>query len=140
MTNFFRFTILIYCSIFIGFSSSCKKKEEKKEEPPAPIPSPSACFNPSKTLIGLNDFIQFQNCSQNYDRFEWNFGDGQSSVLFEPSHFWLTKGTYEVSLYAFKGSESKKSQKKYLLVKRSISTLTLNSATGTSPQNIRTIE
>jgi len=48
---------------------------------------------------GLNQVV-FNNTSQNYDNYIWNFGDGTTSNLQSPSHSYLSNGTYTVTLSA----------------------------------------
>jgi cyclophilin family peptidyl-prolyl cis-trans isomerase len=46
--------------------------------------------------------VQFTNKSQNADRYEWSFGDGQTSVEANPKHTFQTFGDLRVTLKAFK--------------------------------------
>jgi PKD repeat protein len=57
---------------------------------------PTAVF--SKTVNGQN--VSFTNYSNNADTFLWNFGDGQSSTLANPTHFYTNDGVYTVVLSA----------------------------------------
>src|SRR5688572_1653696 len=95
---------LILYILAIGLTS-CKKKEPVAE--PA-IKSPVACYNSSTRLVKINDVVTFQNCSENFDRVEWNFGDGTSSTISEPSHIYDKRGIFEAVLTVFKGSASSK--------------------------------
>ncbi|MEM9821722.1 MAG: PKD domain-containing protein, partial [Bacteroidota bacterium] len=42
--------------------------------------------------------IQFDNQSEGVEFFEWDFGDGNTSIEENPSHVYLDSGTYEVKL------------------------------------------
>lgn len=44
--------------------------------------------------------VQFQNQSESSNSFIWDFGDGTTSTLNEPSHRFATYGSYEVTLIA----------------------------------------
>ncbi len=54
------------------------------------------------------EFIQedtvfvFNNLSQNTDSLLWSFGDGETSLEFNPEHTFASYGTYNVSLKAYK--------------------------------------
>jgi len=99
--QFYSFVILV---IFF----SCKKKAD---------PDPLACFNPNSRIVAAKDPINFQNCSRNYERAEWNFGDGGSSTISEPSHTWDKNGIYVVALKIFKGTKTNDVSKKILVAK-----------------------
>jgi PKD repeat protein len=111
----FSFLIMFFILAFV----SCKKKETSKETqtetPPAPDPNPVCCFNPSFQFIQINEVVNFFNCSSNYDRVEWNFGDGGSATISEPSHKFEKKGIFDVVLKAFKGSVSTTVSKKVVV-------------------------
>ena len=57
-----------------------------------------ACFSYSPNEIFENDQIMFSNCSENANTYIWNFGDGNVSVDFEPTHKYSTIGTYTITL------------------------------------------
>jgi len=65
-------------------------------------PKPVARFeiSPEAALIP-NDGITFLNYSFNADKYRWDFGDGASSELFEPKHFYKRYGNYNVRLKAY---------------------------------------
>ncbi len=48
-----------------------------------------------------NELLQFKNLSENGLSYSWNFGDGNVSNDFEPTHRFDASGTYSVSLNAF---------------------------------------
>lgn len=48
----------------------------------------------------INDTVYFQNLSNGGASYFWDFGDGVTSSLFEPSHVFDTVGTYSVMLIA----------------------------------------
>lgn len=45
--------------------------------------------------------VNFTNLSVNYTRLRWDFGDGNSSVLTNPTHTYAAHGVYLVKLYAY---------------------------------------
>jgi len=47
---------------------------------------------------------QFNNLSINANTYLWNFGDGSTSTLANPSHTYNTNGTYSVKLVAYGGT------------------------------------
>ena len=83
---------LIYLSVCILFVTSCTKK-------------PVADFSyPSVTKVG--EYIPFSNLSENADQFLWDFDDGSTSTLRDPSHTFAIPGSYTVSLEAIGEKES----------------------------------
>ncbi|MFK8101341.1 MAG: PKD domain-containing protein [Saprospiraceae bacterium] len=61
---------------------------------------PTSSFEPSTTYGCAPLTIDFENNSQGANFYEWNFGDGNSSTLFSPTHTFLEPGEYVVTLFA----------------------------------------
>ena len=62
---------------------------------------PEAAFTASPTVITINQTVQFLDQSTNSPTsWIWDFGDGGTSTLQNPSHKYSTAGTYTVSLSA----------------------------------------
>ncbi|MBI5916966.1 MAG: PKD domain-containing protein [Bacteroidetes bacterium] len=57
---------------------------------------PSAAFD----AIQDKDSLHFQNLAVGYEYFEWNFGDGDSTLLENPSRLYTHAGTYPAILIA----------------------------------------
>lgn len=53
-------------------------------------------MDPQGSAIPLT--VNFNNTSQNATSFEWDFGDGGTSDLSDPSHTYTALGTYDISL------------------------------------------
>lgn len=51
--------------------------------------------------ITTNTTISFLNSSSNATHYRWDFGDGTSSTLYEPTHRYSTPGTKTATLYAY---------------------------------------
>jgi len=49
--------------------------------------------------------VNFSNNSQNYDAFEWNFGDGGFSSEVSAAHVYTTVGNFDVTLIAKRGED-----------------------------------
>ncbi|MCF8331860.1 MAG: FG-GAP-like repeat-containing protein [Bacteroidales bacterium] len=65
-------------------------------------PIPEADFEASDSTVSPGDTIIFTSLMQApVDSVKWNFGDGQSSNKFNPSHVYTNPGTYNVSLMAW---------------------------------------
>lgn len=65
--------------------------------PPAPV---VADFSVNNT-IGISPFIaSFTNLSTGATSYQWDFGDGTSSMGINPSHTYTNTGSYTVSLFA----------------------------------------
>ena len=50
-----------------------------------------------------NSEIFFSNTSNNAEKFAWNFGDGNNSILENPTHFFQNSGNYTITLMAENG-------------------------------------
>ncbi len=68
-------------------------------------PRPKARFeiSPGKPVLP-DDEITFLNYSSNAVRYSWDFGDGNSSDLFEPKHRYAKFNNYDVKLVAYSES------------------------------------
>lgn len=49
---------------------------------------------------------QFSNLSVCYSSCLWNFGDGKSSTLFSPVHYYSSSGKYKVTLTVYNGNQT----------------------------------
>ncbi|HWZ16555.1 MAG TPA: gliding motility-associated C-terminal domain-containing protein [Mucilaginibacter sp.] len=70
---------------------------------PAPLPTPVAAFHTTPPAVNamygpVN--IQFINDTFNADTFLWDFGDGATSTLKNPTHTYSQKGQFSVKLTA----------------------------------------
>jgi len=61
-------------------------------------PSPVACFTMSSTTIKVGEEIAFTSCSQKADTYAWDFGDGNTSSLENPTHVFTKAGNFTVKL------------------------------------------
>lgn len=57
-----------------------------------------ATLSAASPIVCIPDPVDFQNDSQNGNTYFWNFGDGNTSTQFEPTHFYQNPGTYTVML------------------------------------------
>lgn len=80
-------TIFYASLIFSLFLISCEK-------------TPQAGFSTNTETPVVGQEVLFSNESQNAERFEWDFGDGYTSVEKHPGHVFNATGSYEVSLTA----------------------------------------
>jgi gliding motility-associated-like protein len=59
------------------------------------VTTPVASFTVSDSVSSCPPLIvQFNNTSQHYSSFDWDFGDGSHSQVAAPSHFYAIPGTY----------------------------------------------
>lgn len=63
-----------------------------------PIPVADFSFQPTGTICGPNTMAQFTNLSTGAVGYQWNFGDGGTSTLVDPSYNYLTAGTFTIQL------------------------------------------
>jgi uncharacterized protein (TIGR02145 family) len=74
-----------------GFSVRCIKNNYS-------LP-PQADFNANQTEISLGESVQFTDISTNNPTdWQWDFGDGSTSIDQNPSHTYENEGTYTISL------------------------------------------
>ena len=64
-------------------------------------PEPVVGFNMSSNNVCLNEMVSFINASVNSVNYSWDFGDGNSSTLTNPTHTYITPGSYTVTLYGY---------------------------------------
>lgn len=65
-------------------------------------PSPKAYFELSPTKVFVNDEkVRFFNFSEGASFYLWDFGDGDTSKVFEPFHKYMAEGVYDVTLWAY---------------------------------------
>lgn len=61
-------------------------------------PEVIAAFEVSNNQIQILQSVTFTNNSENAESYLWDFGDGNTSTLKDPTHVYLDTGNYEVSL------------------------------------------
>ena len=61
---------------------------------------PNASFEPAEYSGCVPFEIELYNSSQGTIFYEWNFGDGNTSVEESPKHLYNEIGTYEITLIA----------------------------------------
>lgn len=83
-------TLVITVAVWIGtlsLSSGCKKNN-----------GPTGCISASTDTTSLNQIVNFTNCTTGAIAYLWNFGDGNTSNEFSPSHVYTSGGTYTVTM------------------------------------------
>ncbi|MCF8463655.1 MAG: T9SS type A sorting domain-containing protein [Flavobacteriales bacterium] len=91
ITVFESGTYLVSIEDWIGCSSSSNSVQITVD------PLPTAAFSPNLNMFD----IEFNNLSYDATSYEWNFGDGTTSIDFEPTHTFNTTDTLEIYLVAF---------------------------------------
>ncbi|MBN1949752.1 MAG: PKD domain-containing protein [Bacteroidales bacterium] len=66
---------------------------------PEPHSPPRASFRISKSQPEINETLKFTSQSAGATSYLWNFGDGYTSDLQNPSHYYSLEGEYRVELY-----------------------------------------
>ncbi len=64
------------------------------------------CFSTQYNNYSVDEAIQFTNCSDPADRYDWDFGDGYYSSDFQPIHVFSRAGVYNVTLIAYYGNQT----------------------------------
>ncbi|NOU38765.1 MAG: PKD domain-containing protein [Ferruginibacter sp.] len=85
-------------------STTCNKTDTTQFYFISIIKAPRALFDYTPKPSLPNTPTNFINLSSFADKYLWNFGDGNSSTLFEPTHEYNKTGTYKVVLFAFNKS------------------------------------
>jgi PKD repeat protein len=93
---------------------------------------PQAGF--SGSIVGLT--AQFSNSSTNATSYAWQFGDGASSNLAQPTHTYAADGVYTVVLTATNACGSTSSSQLFTVVTVPIAGFTLNANSGCAPLNV----
>lgn len=83
-----------------SFSNNCASPRHEFTVDVGVTPTAEFISNPDTTgdLNIPTAFVEFVNLSSNADNYFWNFGDGQFSSEFSPTHFYNQEGFYTVTL------------------------------------------
>ncbi len=82
-------------------TSTCNKRDTSAYFTITVLPIPTANFSWTPNPPVENALTRFTNLSVGANRYLWNFGDGESSTAFEPTHQYNATGTFKATLYAF---------------------------------------
>lgn len=95
----------------------------------------TAMFTADSTTGCLPLLVNFHDSSLNAVNWAWDFGDGSSSTLMNPSHIYSTPGIYTVKLIATNanGCADTLVRTNYITVNGAVPQFTVSSATGCSP-------
>ncbi len=74
--------------------------------------SNTALFRLANQQVKLPAKASFTSGPVDFDRYEWDFGDGSSSSERNPQHLYTRSGIYHVTLKTFKGNKMKTDQQK----------------------------
>ncbi len=66
-------------------------------------PLPYANFSVDYQNVIPGEIVSFRNYSDDATRFVWDFGDGTSSSVANPTHYYTQEGVYRVTLAAYNG-------------------------------------
>ncbi len=102
MSRLFRF-LCPFLALTTLTLIGCSKDDSN---PAAPVPDPVADFTMSGGTV-TPATITFNNTSTNADTYQWDFGDGRTSILESPQMVFNTHGTFTVVLVAKKTSTLK---------------------------------
>ena len=69
-------------------------------------PKPTAAFTSNAYTVCVGQPIQLSNQSTAANTYAWNFGDGNTSVLVNPTHTYNNPGLYNIRLIAFRNNPS----------------------------------
>lgn len=72
--------------------------------------APKAIFTIKEENPTAPAIVGFENQSENADRYEWDFGDGNTSTDEMPSHRYTSSGNFIITLKAYKEDKSKSSK------------------------------
>ncbi|MBK8788010.1 MAG: PKD domain-containing protein [Chitinophagaceae bacterium] len=86
-------------------TSTCNKRDTSAYFTITVFPIPTANFSWTPNPPQVNALTRFTNLSAGASRYLWNFGDGESSTAFAPTHQYNATGTYRATLYAFNAAD-----------------------------------
>jgi len=112
---------LLLIALSIGSILACER-----------IPKPDFSFLPRENMEA-GDTIWFTNLSRdNYD-FEWDFGDGSTSYVFEPKHVYEIPGIYDATLTATNETDEGSVSYSIFVNDPTVLGFVVNDSTGTIP-------
>lgn len=95
-----RSKIILAVIGIILFATSCKKEKTDSGNLKAVF-----SYSVSGFVVNFTNFTDFTNYTGPYAKYEWDFGDGDSSSVSSPSHIYSHVGSYVVTLKASKSNE-----------------------------------
>jgi gliding motility-associated-like protein len=102
------------------------------------IVSPRPAFSMSDSIGTCPPlFVLFTNQSQNYTQLNWDFGDGASSNEINPSHFYITPGTFQVVLTITSPGGCVDSIRKTIVVRGPSGQFTYTPVSGCKPLTVQ---
>lgn len=96
-----RSKIILAVIGIILFATSCKKEKTDSGNLKAVF-----SYSVSGFVVNFTNFTDFTNYTGPYAKYEWDFGDGDSSSVSSPSHIYSHVGSYVVTLKASKSNEA----------------------------------
>ncbi|TXE15119.1 PKD domain-containing protein [Seonamhaeicola algicola] len=135
----FSYTVFLYITTSCGATNLTagpiiilKKPDVAFENPP------TGCVNSAVQFTNTSQTGYNQNCDTNAGYF-WDFGDGNTSNLRDPSHTYTMPGTYTVSLYAQNFCGTTNTVTNTICIEPELTpTFTLDTSNGCSPLNVQT--
>lgn len=91
-----KFQTILMISMFSILLIACNKDNDEQAEP-----IPEANFLQDRNYVEKGELVTFTNTSTNAVEYEWNFGNGESSTLSNPTISYEESGNYTVKLIAF---------------------------------------
>lgn len=99
-----KLSLTLYASaLFFSFMSisSCKKDDDTdNNNNNGNNTPPVACMQVSNSNIANGETVNFTSCSTNATSYLWDFGDGNTAAVQNPSHTFTAGGPYVVTLTA----------------------------------------
>ena len=93
--------------VLMAFSSSGNLGDDIKKTINVLVREPIADFTVSSVNVEAGTSIQFTNKSDYYQRSEWQFGNGDQSIIKSPSHVYTKAGTYTATLKVYSQNDQK---------------------------------
>ena len=112
--------------IAISMFMSCKKKEEVK-----PVPTVDFSFTPVNPIAPAT--VTFTNLCKDATSFSWDFGNGQTSTLPNPSVTYAAGGTFTVILVAKGDGGTNAVTKSITVASAVVADFTFSPTTGRAP-------
>lgn len=93
--------------------------------------APKAIFSVDNEKKVAPAKVGFENQSENADRYEWDFGDGNTSTEEKPNHRYTSSGNYTVTLKAYKEKKAKSTTRSIQIAAPEICLVELTTPFGT---------
>lgn len=95
-----KYLLYFFSALLIAGFNSCQEKESDTPEP-EPVPTPTAAFTQNRNFIEMGETVSFTNTSSGATRYEWDFGNGETSTNQNPTIKFTYPGNFKIRLISY---------------------------------------